>query len=137
MKDKIIKIFSIISVFLINFSNFVCAENGENIYDDYGIYDIGNTARSNTGIMGAGRYIAGWILYAGIIICVIALMVKGIKFITAAPEGKADVKKSLLPWFIGLVILLVGRVGLNWIISLALEFNRSVSDPDSIGYRIY
>ncbi|MCR5146228.1 MAG: hypothetical protein K6B70_02640 [Clostridia bacterium] len=124
MKNKIIKIFSVISAFMLNCMTFVYAENGEKIYDDFGIYDIGDAARSNTGIMGAGRYISGWILYAGIIICVIALMIKGIKFITAAPEGKAEVKKSLLPWIIGLIILLVGRVALNWILNLALGINR-------------
>ena len=133
MKNKIIKIFSIISAFMLNCMNFVYAENGEKIYDNYGIYDIGNVTRSNTGVMGAGRFIAGWILYAGIIICVIALMIKGIKFIVAAPEGKSEVKKSLLPWFIGLLILLVGRVALNWILSLALGLNKQIS-PDSVGY---
>lgn len=120
MKNKIIKIFSMISAFMLSFMNFVYADE---TYDAYGIYDVGKYTRSNTGIVGAGRYIAGWILYAGIIICVIALMIKGIKFITAAPEGKAEVKKSLLPWFIGLIILVAGRIALNWILNLALGIN--------------
>lgn len=121
MKNKIIKIFSIISVFMLNCMTFTYAANE---YDAYGIYDnIGDISRSNKGIMGAGKYIGGWILYAGIIICVIALMVKGIKFITAAPEGKAEIKKSLIPWIIGLLILVAGRIALSWVLELALGIN--------------
>ena len=87
MKNKIIKIISIITAMMFNIANFAYAAN------DYGLYSGIN---EDSGIVNAGQYIAGWILYAGIIICVIVLMIKGIKFITAAPEGKAEVKKSLL-----------------------------------------
>lgn len=123
MKNKIIKILSIILAVMFNVTNIVHA-------DRYGIYNVNTTP--GTGIIGAGQYVAGWILYAGIIICVIALMIKGIKFITAAPEGKADVKKSLIPWAIGLVILIAGRVALNWIIDLAQSGLNGI-DPNNVG----
>lgn len=122
MKNKIIKIVSMSLAIMFNITTIVHA-------DKYGIYsEIG----SGNGVVSAGQYIAGWILYAGIIICVIALMIKGIKFITAAPEGKADVKKSLIPWAIGLVILIAGRIALNWVIDLAQSGINNI-DPDTIG----
>lgn len=126
MKNKIIKIFSIVSAIMFSIANIVYA-------DQYGIYNVDTT--SGKGVIGAGQYIAGWILYAGIIICVIALMIKGIKFITSAPEGKADVKKSLIPWAVGLIILVAGRVALNWIIDLTQsEGGINNIDADNVGY---
>lgn len=123
MKNKIIKILSIISATLFSCMNIVYAAN------DYGIYNI----NENSGVIGAGKYVAGWILYAGIIICVIVLMIKGIKFITSSPEGKADVKKELIPWFVGIVILLAGRLVANWVIELTQQDINSI-DSNSIGY---
>lgn len=66
-----------------------------------------------------GANIAWYISWVAIIVSVIVLMQKGIKFITSAPEGKAEVKKELMPWAIGLVILFSMNIVLNFIIDFA------------------
>ncbi|MBE5805866.1 MAG: hypothetical protein E7313_04035 [Clostridiales bacterium] len=50
--------------------------------------------------------ILGVIKYAGIVIAVIITMYIGIKYITASPEGKAEVKKTL-GFFVGGIVLLL------------------------------
>ena len=117
MKKFLLKIFSIILFIVFIFINTVYAGVEE-------IYTFGDNRLSN-----AGSYIAGWLFYAAIIICVIVLMIKGIKFITASPEGKADVKKELIPWFIGIIILFSFRVTLNWIIDIANKNINSITIP--------
>lgn len=68
---------------------------------------------SDNGLFHAGSLVAGYIVYAAIVVSVVVLMIKGIKFITASPEGKADVKKELIPWAIGLIILFTMNIVLN------------------------
>lgn len=107
MKSKIIRILLLILIIMLAVVNVVYAAPND-------IYTINGGYR----LRDAGRYVAGWIRYAAIIVCVIVLMLKGIKFITSAPEGKADVKKELIPWAIGLLILFAFIPFLNWIIEL-------------------
>lgn len=77
------------------------------------IYNIGDNALYDVGSM-----IAGYIVYIAIVISVVVLMMKGIKYITSAPEGKAEVKKEILPWMIGLVILF----SINTILQFIADF---------------
>lgn len=75
---------------------------------------------SNNRILNAGSKVTAYIIYAGIIISVVVLMQKGMKFITASPEGKAEVKKEIIPWVIGLVLLL----SINIVIQFVADFSQ-------------
>ena len=114
MKNKSIRILLLILIIMLAVMNVAYASPTD-------IYTGGGDRLSN-----AGTYIAGWIRYAGIIICVIVLMLKGIKFITASPEGKADVKKELIPWAVGLVILVAFIPFINWVIELTQKNLNSI-----------
>ena len=121
MKNKIIKILFLILIIMLAVVNVAYAAPTD-------IYSF----NSNTKLQTAGTYIAGWLRYAAIIICVIMLMLKGIKFITSSPEGKADVKKELIPWFVGLVILVAMIPFLNWIIEITQNNINSI-DSNNVG----
>ena len=57
-------------------------------------------------------------------------MFKGIKFLISSPEGKADAKKEMIPWAIGVVILFSMNVIINFVAKIAnnnLNGNISVS----------
>lgn len=115
MKKFLLKLFSIILFIACICINTVYADVSD-------IYVLGDNK-----LIDAGSYIAGWIFYAAIIICVIVLMIKGIKFITASPEGKADVKKELIPWFIGIILLFSFRIALQWVANITQDNINSIT----------
>lgn len=57
-------------------------------------------------IVKAGNNVLGYIQAIGTLIAVGVLMFLGIKYMTASPSEKSDLKKSLIPYVIGAVILL-------------------------------
>ena len=54
--------------------------------------------------------VLGLIQYGGIIAAVIIAMIIGIKYITSAPEGKAEVKKTATFYIAGIALLLSASV---------------------------
>lgn len=105
--NKIIYIFIIVAIILLLISNITMA----GIADDEvkgeltGIYNIfGEDDQFNTK---AGD-VLGLVQYIGYAVAVIMAVYIGIKFIIASPEGKADVKKQLIPFTIGIVLLFLG-----------------------------
>ena len=79
---------------------------------------------SNTTLTTAASKIAGVIEYMALAFAVGMLILKGIKFVTSSPDGKADVKKELIPWSIGVVLLFTLIMFINQVvIPLALKFN--------------
>ena len=118
MKKFIIIFFILIAViFSINNITYVEAASLSDISNQ--IYNPGNI--NNNQFTNMGAKIAGYIIWVAIIASVIVLMVKGIKFITSSPEGKADVKKELMPWAIGIIILFSMNTVLNFIIKFAQD----------------
>lgn len=92
-----IVILSIIIIFV--FSTIVLANPIESMkgYED--------NANSNF-LNGVGGKIYGIILIIGSAVALGGLSVMGIKFMSAAPGEKADIKKNLIGFTIGLVILI-------------------------------
>lgn len=113
MKSKLIKI-GVISfvIVLFNIFNFVYAA------DPMQIYNVNN----NDSIINAAVIIAGFLKYAALAIAIGMLMVKGIKFVLAAPEGKADIKKQMIPWAIGIFLLFMLTGILNIVQEMAQNF---------------
>ena len=52
------------------------------------------------------KTVLGIIKYGGIVVAVCVAMFIGVKYITASPEGKAEVKKTIMFYVGGIVILL-------------------------------
>lgn len=121
MKKRVIRIILLVLAIMLAVINVAYAAPND-------IYQL----NGNEKLQSAGQYIAGWIKYAVIIAGVIVLMLKGIKFITAAPEGKADAKKELIPWAIGILIVFAFIPFLNWIIELT-QSNINSIDHTQVG----
>ena len=60
---------------------------------------------SNSNLMKLGRNIFSGISIVGIVISVIALMLIGIKFMTGSVQEKAEYKKSMIPYTVGIIFL--------------------------------
>ena len=69
----------------------------------------------------AGNTIVNTIIWVGVVILVGAVIYKGIKFVTAAPDGKAEIKKEIIMLVIGGVLLF----GLAKIIDIILSLVQS------------
>ncbi len=88
-------IFTVIILFIaISCCNFVHAEIDSSL--------IWGEAWS---LSSAGSLIVGMIRWVGIAILIGAIILKGIKFVTAAPEGQASIKKELTLLIIGAIML--------------------------------
>ena len=114
MKKKIVLVFSIIVMAIFNIN--ICYAEDYTAGLKNQLYSIGTSGKP---LFDTGAYIVGYIVYVAIAISVIVLMIKAIKFITSSPEGKAEVKKELMPWSIGIIILFTMRIALNFIINFA------------------
>lgn len=71
------------------------------------MYDIYSTTQNET-LSTAVAQILGVINAIGYAAAVIMLTYIGIKFLWTSPEGKADLKKQLFPYIIGVLILFGG-----------------------------
>lgn len=65
-----------------------------------------NEVEVNEDISNAVGNVLGFIKWGGLVVAVAIAMFIGIKYITASPEGKAEVKKTLIYYVAGVVILL-------------------------------
>ena len=69
------------------------------------IPDPNYNAGGTTQIQNAGSNIAGMAAVLGVAVAVVILIWLAIKYITAAPSDKADIKKSAVAYVIGAVLL--------------------------------
>jgi len=108
MTKKVILIVTILLIVMSAFSNIYAADLNQ-------IYQGNNSQLHNEG----GK-ILGIVEVVGYITAVVMLIIIGIKFVMASPEGKADLKKQLIPFVIGCVILFAGSTIITVIKSLGL-----------------
>ena len=122
---KIIFLISIISIFTIG--NCLAA-NG---------WDIEITPNSDLGsdndqkIVNAGNQIIGIIQMVGVAIAVVMLIMLGIKYMIAAPDEKADIKKTATIYIIGAVILF-GASGILQIIKNVVTGQQHIHDYQEV-----
>ena len=119
MKKKLFYVFNFILLIILNYNMVFADELHDKIYNGAG----GN------GILNAGALVAGYIKYFAIAVAVIMVMYMGIKFITAAREGKAEVKKQIIVMFIGMVILFFMVAVFNWIQTLTNNSINQINGP--------
>ncbi|MBR3697808.1 MAG: hypothetical protein IKM97_06115 [Clostridia bacterium] len=113
MKTRIISILIcfLILFMLLSFTNFVNADSptmDDAITAMKGIKDYQQNGEDNVSIGKLGELInivIGFIQIVGTAISLIMISVLGIKYMLAAPNEKADVKKQIAPLLIGAIIL--------------------------------
>lgn len=120
MKNKIGKICLLIYSFMFGcISSVHAATLFEQLYLQGGGQNITNAA----------ALVAGWIRYGAIAVAVGVLMVKGVKFMISSPDGKAEVKKEMIPWAIGLLILFTFNIVIDIIVNLGMSFSYNNQTP--------
>lgn|SRR5574344_1158349 len=105
MKKIVVTILTICMCLMFYIPSFVCATDLNSIYTD-----VGNGGFGDAGLQSKVGSILGLIQVIGYVTAVAMAAVMGIKYITASPEGKADLKKTMIPYAIGCLILTAGTV---------------------------
>jgi len=85
--------------------------------DVKGIY--GSKITPDTGLSNIGKPVIAIIRSVAVVCAVVATVVIGIKYVYSAPGEKAEIKKKMMPWAIGLVLIFaaVGLVNLAFTIT--------------------
>lgn|SRR5574344_1194081 len=122
MKKKIvISIITIILCFVAFVPSFVCAKEPDKDSNLNNIYISANGGFGDAKLQNKTGEILGLIQVIGYVTAVVMATVMGIKYILASPEGKADLKKTMLPFAIGCIILTAGTV----LVSVVALFSHS------------
>ena len=92
--------------------------------DDYNPGSLDDAFTGEDKIVNIGSTIITVIRVVGIIVTVICLMLIGIKYMMGSVEEKADYKKSMIPYFIGVFIFFSLSQILPVIINLVSGMNK-------------
>ena len=76
---------------------------------------------SGGGFLEKAGTVLGVIKFSGIIISVVALTIIGIKYLLSSVEGKAEYKKTMMPYIIGCFMLMCTSLIIQIIESIAKE----------------
>lgn len=121
MKGKTIKIISALMIAMMMIASLSTIVLGADYLDPSQVKPV------DTDAAGKVQNIAGQILsivqIVAISVAVIMLIVLAIKYISASPEGKADIKKSATLYVVGAVLLFGATGVLQAIKALAAGFN--------------
>ena len=80
------------------------------------------TYTSESGITTVGQKIVDIISTVGVVIAVIVLLVLGIKYMVGSASEKAEYKKTMIPYLIGVMILF----GISTFLSIILKMTETV-----------
>ena len=130
MKKKTLKILTaifIVCVLLVSFSSIVRASTTENLLG--GIQNNSQNAATNQS-QEIGGLIVGIVQTVGTIVAVVVVVVLGIKYMTGSTEEKAEYKKTMLPYFVGAIVLFLGVTIVRVIYSFATRVNNGVSTTE-------
>ena len=139
IKSKIFKIFLVALIAFEVLSLFsTCMAVNPDRYKFSQIIDTSGTFFQRT------TAVLGYIQYFGVIISIAGLVIIGLKYMFSSVEGKAEYKKTMIPYTIGLAMLLGVSILIGLIASVASHSKYStgggsstpeanVVDPNSSG----
>lgn len=107
MRNKTLKkiIISIIMVLFVSLF-YLCPSILANLDDPTSIVGNGPDGTTGVGTLATlGNAILGIIQYVGIGVSVIATLVLGMRYMYSSPDDKAEIKKKLIPFIIGGVLV--------------------------------
>ena len=100
--NKIVEILIVLIMLSTVFSNIVYAKPSTIVNtNDYGQGNLGN----NTKALGIVGTILSVIQIVGVIVAVISISILGIKYMTGSVEQKAEYKKTMIPFIIGIALI--------------------------------
>lgn len=74
-------------------------------------------------VHGAATIIISAVQWIGVVVLVGAAIAKGIKFVSSSPDGKAEIKKEIVMYLVGAIIVLAAGRIISTIFHLVLESN--------------
>ena len=135
MKKKTLRILTvlfIVSIMLVAFSTVIKAEgDGTDAtgLSTSGLLDQVKDKSQNAGTQQSaqiGGLIVGIVQTVGTIVAVVVVVILGIKYMTGSTEEKAEYKKTMLPYFVGAIVLFLGVTIVRVIFSFATRVNAGV-----------
>lgn len=113
--NKYLKIIFVVILLFMLFMNFYKVKA-------FGFNDLGGTAVTNNDAKEIGNKLITVVSTIGSIASVIALVVIGIKYMTGSVEEKAEYKSSLLPYFIGSIIVFAASTLAGYLYNMVIDF---------------
>ena len=101
MKNKTLKVM----IYLLVFSLIIITTTVPVMAFDIPVIEPTSPGAAGTDIENAGKKIAGLISVIAAVVAIVILIWLAIKYMTAAPSDKADIKKSAVTYVIGAVLL--------------------------------
>ena len=129
MKKKTLKVLTvlfIVSIMLVTFSTIVRADSDgtEGLLTQI---QENSKKDSTPQAQQIGGMIVNVVQTVGTIVAVVIVAILGIKYMTGSTEEKAEYKKTMLPYFVGAIILFLGVTIVRVIYSFATQVNNNVN----------
>lgn len=103
---KTIKIMSIVLIAIMLVASISSVALADTVTDVLNDMTNKNTSTNTTdGLTSLGGNIVAIVQVVGIVIAVIVILVIGIKYLVASPEGKAEYKKTMIPYLVGAILI--------------------------------
>lgn len=118
MNNKVLKIVSTILMVMMIVSIAVTSFAAGALTPD----QVTGTQGDNGKMLEIGQKIVGFLQAFGIILSVIILIIIGIKYMMGSAEEKAEYKKTLMPYFIGAVLIFAASAFAQAIYSFVSNF---------------
>jgi len=109
----------IIALIVVSISSVCFANNGYLTIPTAGTSDTAKSLQNVSGIFLSVAQVVG------IAVAVIMLIVLAVKYISAAPSDKAEIKKSAVVYVIGAILLFAGSGVLNLVQRAATDINKA------------
>lgn len=121
MKNSVAKILTImlVAILIASISTFVLAD-----MPDPDIFDGDTSTAAAQSVEDMANTIIGIIQVVAVAVAVVMLIVLAIKYISAAPEGKAEIKKHAVIYIVG-AVLLFGTTG---VLQILKDFGEDLTD---------
>lgn len=111
---KTIKIMSIVLIAIMLVASVSSIALADTVQDTLNSIAGGKVDSSKTTeLTGLGGRIVAIVQVVGIVVAVIVILVIGIKYLIASPEGKAEYKKTMIPYLVGAALIFAGTTIVN------------------------
>lgn len=131
MKTKLIKIILLLLIILIFSNSMVVYADFADPTTGYNNYNPNQVSQSSDKFKGKVDKLFGVINVIGIVCSVIALTIIGLRYMLGSVEARAEYKKTMLGYIIGVVILATATTIPNIIYNFGIKFSEEQKTLDN------
>lgn len=118
---KILSIALIVLTILCSLSTIVLAD----VKSDLDIISKGNDSAKAEEVVKLGATIVTIMQTVGIVVAVVVLLILGIKYMMGSAEEKAEYKKTMIPYLVGVVLIFASTTIVNVVYNIASGVNQT------------